>query len=98
MARLTEFVETSVNGLNFQIADAGKNLSGGQRQRVALARTFYFGREVFIFDESTNSLDDDIETEVLSQIQLLKKLRKTIILVSHNPMVENICDKLVKIS
>ena len=62
-----------------------------------MARTFYFGREVFICDESTKSHVVEVEAEVLAQIQLLKKLEKTVVIVSHNPSVETICDKLVEL-
>ena len=37
-AQAREFVETKDGGLDFEIAQGGKNLSGGQKQRLTIAR------------------------------------------------------------
>ena len=58
-----------------------QKLSGGEKQKVALARAFYSGRNVLIFDEPYSALDQDsfIETEEY----LLTDPTKTVIVVSH---------------
>ena len=81
------------NGQNTVIGNRGVNLSGGQRQRIALARCFYFDREIILFDEATNSLDSDTEKEIIDSIYSLKKI-KTIIIVSHKKELLNKCDKI----
>ena len=57
-------------------------LSGGQRQRIGIARSLYLNKDILIFDEATNSLDEETEIKVISNLLSLKN--KTIILVTHN--------------
>ena len=59
-------------GLDTYIGEGGVTLSGGQKQRIALARAFYFDREILVFDEATSALDEKIESEIIEQINLLK--------------------------
>lgn len=58
-----------------------QKLSGGEKQKVELARAFYSGRNVLIFDEPYSALDQDsfIETEEY----LFTDPTKTVIVVSH---------------
>lgn len=59
-------------------------LSGGQKQRVAIARALVMDPEVILFDEPTNALDHKMAKEITSIINDLKKLNKTMIIVTHN--------------
>ncbi len=95
-AKLSEFIEELPNKLNTIIGDRGIQISGGQRQRIALARAFYYNREILILDESTNSLDKKTEIEILEQIKLLKG-NKTIIIISHDENCFKYCDKVFEI-
>ena len=72
-------------------------LSGGQRQRLALARAFYFNREIIIFDEATSALDKDTEMEILEAIKNLKK-EATILIISHSEQPLQICDRICYLS
>lgn len=92
-AKLKNFVDSLPEGENTVIGNRGVKLSGGQRQRIALARCFYFDREIILFDEATNSLDSDTEKEIIDSIYSLKKI-KTIIIVSHKKELLNKCDKI----
>ena len=40
-----------------EISQDGSELSGGQKQRLIIARSLFFKRELFIFDEAASSLD-----------------------------------------
>lgn len=51
--------------LNEEIGEGGESMSGGQAQRLAIARMYFFSRKIIIFDESTSSLNKEIEREIL---------------------------------
>ena len=90
-AQLSSFIEEQKNGIETLVSQKGINLSGGQKQRIALARAFYYDREIIVFDEATSALDRDIEKEIVNQINLLKG-NKTVIMISHNANTIKYCN------
>lgn len=73
-------------GLDFEIAEGGRNLSGGQRQVVALARTLLRFAPVTILDEPTSGLDEATEKRVIACIDKVFDNR-TLIVISHRAAV-----------
>ena len=68
------------------IGEDGVNLSGGQRQRICLARAIYKNKNILVFDEATNSLDEKSEIEIINKLQ--KNLKdKIIIFVTHRSKI-----------
>lgn len=63
----------------------GHELSGGMQQRVGLARAFATDADILLMDEPFSALDplirDHLQDELL---ELQRKLKKTIIFVSHD--------------
>jgi ABC-type bacteriocin/lantibiotic exporter with double-glycine peptidase domain len=94
IAMLRDFVNSGK--ADEQLSDFGKNISGGQLQRIGIARALYFDKEIMIFDESTSSLDNETEREIIKNIKD-SNFGKTIIIVSHR--IENLkyCEKIYEI-
>ena len=57
IAQARNFVQKLENGLDYNIAQGGKNVSGGQRQRLSIARAIVKKPEFYIFDDSFSALD-----------------------------------------
>ena len=96
LSGLNNFVESNSKGIEFILGENGSKLSGGQRQRVGIARALYKNSKLLIFDEATNSLDENTEKEVIKNIYNLKD-KFTIIIISHNKKIIDQCDIIYKI-
>jgi ATP-binding cassette subfamily C protein len=94
--KLFDVVNSLPKKLNTVVGPSGKQISGGQAQRLAIARALYQDKDILIFDEATNSLDEKTESEILKNIHNLK-INKTIIIISHNDKIISKCDKVYKI-
>jgi len=95
-ARLDKLAGTLPQGTNTLLGERGIRLSGGQRQRIALARAFYFGRDVLVMDESTSALDNETEHEIVEEIRQLKG-EKTIIVIAHRLTTLQHCDQVYRL-
>jgi len=62
-------------------------LSGGEKQRVAIARALLNDPEIVIADEPTAHLDSHLSKEIMEIFKTLKKMGKTIIIASHDPIL-----------
>ncbi|MEK4005054.1 ABC transporter ATP-binding protein [Paenibacillus sp. FSL H3-0333] len=68
-------------------------LSGGETQRVAIARAIVQEPKVIIADEPTGSVDEETEDDILKLFRMINEQGKTIIIVTHNQKVADICDR-----
>ncbi|MBE6712201.1 MAG: ATP-binding cassette domain-containing protein [Ruminococcaceae bacterium] len=67
--------------------DAGKypdELSGGMRLRVSIARSLYYGGDLYLWDEPTKELDPENRKKVTRIIQSLAE-NACVVVVTHDP-------------
>lgn len=73
-------------------------LSGGQQQRVAIMRSLVQGAEIMLADEPTGALDEDNGKKIMDiLLELNKKEKKTILIVTHNPVIAKYCNRIINI-
>ncbi len=71
-------------------------LSGGQKQRVAIARAMANDPALLLADEPTGALDTATSRTVMDLFHdLHKKQGKTILLITHNPVLAEECDRVL---
>lgn len=86
-------------GLSDCIHKYPNQLSGGEQQRVSIARAVVKKPKILFCDEPTGALDEDTAKEVLGVLQALNtKYKTTICIITHNPSISLIADKIVKIN
>jgi ABC-type bacteriocin/lantibiotic exporter with double-glycine peptidase domain len=93
-ANAHDFIMQMEKGYNTALDRLGSNLSVGQKQRIALSRFFYKGADILILDEPTSAVDIQ-STELIKES--LKKVppQKTIIMVTHDPLIARFSDRVV---
>ncbi len=71
-------------------------LSGGQQQRIAIARALSTTPALILADEPTGNLDSKNSMEVMLLLKHCGKLyNQTIIMVTHNEELAQMCDKII---
>lgn len=74
-------------------------LSGGEQQRVSIARALAKNPDIMFCDEPTGALDEKTGKVVLeSLIEANEKLGTTMIIVTHNPGIALIADRVIKMN
>ena len=74
-------------------------MSGGQQQRVAIARALVTSPNLILADEPTSELDSETTHDILGVFQEnVKKHGMTILLSSHDPIVDEYADTILYLS
>ncbi|HHL41526.1 hypothetical protein DRO31_00900 [Candidatus Bathyarchaeota archaeon] len=73
-------------------------LSGGEQQRIALAAALANGPPLILADEPTGELDTENARVVVEYLRKInKELEKTVIMVTHDPNIARISDRILRI-
>lgn len=72
-------------------------LSGGQKQRVAIARSLVANPRIILADEPTGALDSQTSIEVMQLLQEVNRDGMTIVMVTHDPEMAAMSQKIIKI-
>lgn len=80
-----------------QVSEDGTNFSHGEIQRIAFARILFNKRKnIILLDEVTNFLDKKNKKVIIEKIKSLRG-KNTIILISHDKYLINLCQKIYKL-
>lgn len=89
LVSLHDYIMTLPNKYDSILDENGINLSGGQKQRLSIARAIIKNSKIIIFDEATNSLDEETNKIIKETINFLNK-NSTIVIITHK--LKNITD------
>ncbi len=95
-SNLKDFVTSLAEKENTIVGENSSKLSGGQVQRIGIARALFNNPDFIIFDESTNSLDEESENDIMKYVYSLRN-KKTVLVISHKKEILNFCDKIFKV-
>jgi ABC-type multidrug transport system fused ATPase/permease subunit len=85
-----DFVRELPDGLDTEMTEQGGGLSEGQAQRICIARALLRNSPLMILDESTSAHDPETEKKLLNNI--LENNSRTVIFITHRPVVLRYCD------
>lgn len=88
------------DGFDTILGDRGNKVSSGQKQRINIIRSILKMKEndldtLIILDEPTSNLDN--ETEKLAVNLIDKYCKNTLLVITHRPLIESICDYNYKV-
>jgi putative ABC transport system ATP-binding protein len=84
-------------GLKERMHHRPDQLSGGEMQRVAISRALIMDPPVLLADEPTGNLDSKTGREVMTLLRGAVDARRTVILVTHDPRMALIADRVLTI-
>jgi len=86
-------------GLGHRLNNFPRQLSGGEKQRVAIARALAGAPGIILADEPTAALDT---AQGMAVVELLRRIahkqRRAIVMVTHDPRVVPLADRVVAIA
>ena len=84
-------------GLKERAYHLPSQLSGGEQQRVCIARALINDPKIVLADEPTGNLDAANEDIVLRLLRELHQQGRTIVMVTHDPVVARLADRRIEL-
>ncbi len=84
-------------GLKDRAHHIPSQLSGGEQQRVCIARALINDPKIVLADEPTGNLDALNEEIVLRLLRELHRQGRTIVMVTHDPVVARLADRRIEL-
>jgi putative ABC transport system ATP-binding protein len=84
-------------GLKERAHHLPSQLSGGEQQRVCIARALINDPRIVLADEPTGNLDAVNEEIVLRLLRELHRQGRTIVMVTHDPVVARLADRRIEL-
>jgi putative ABC transport system ATP-binding protein len=84
-------------GLKDRAHHVPSQLSGGEQQRVCIARALINDPKIVLADEPTGNLDAVNEEIVLRLLRELHQQGRTIVMVTHDPVVARLADRRLEL-
>ena len=88
-AQIHDFIESLPERYDTWVGERGIKLSGGQRQRLAIARTIILDPPILILDDSTSSVDMEIEYRIQQAMSEVVKDRTTFVIAHRISSLRN---------
>ena len=95
---LTALIADHPQGLDLPIAEGGKGLSGGQKQLLAFTRLVLTQPRIWLLDEPTAHMDDELERRCLVTLKDSLTPERTAIIVTHKPSILPLLTHLIVVS
>ena len=77
--------------------EGNTDLSGGQKQRVAIARALAAKPKLLLADEPTAALDSFTGREIVDLLKCLAREQScSVLMVTHDPRILDVADRLLK--
>ncbi|MEU4834959.1 ABC transporter ATP-binding protein [Streptosporangium sp. NPDC023615] len=94
LAQAEGFVSALPSGLDTMVGERGTSLSGGQRQRIALARALVRRPRLLILDDSTSSVDPQVEARILYGLRDAAQV-STVVVIAYRMATIALADEVV---
>ena len=89
IANIRDFIDSLPLGYNTKIGMEGNGISQGQRQRILIARAVYKNPDYLFFDEATNALDAENESEIICNMNNFLRGRTAVIIAHRLSTIRN---------
>ena len=82
------------NGLDFRVAEGGRNLSQGERMRVGLGRALLLAPRILLLDEA----DANLDAEAIKALdRVIAEFEGTLLMITHRSAALEACDAVWKL-